>query len=190
MTARCTTRRAAVDAQRRRPRVPAPSRPARRGRGSAAHRRERRSSTTRCTTTLCAWVDQHYRERLDPDDLADPKLARETMAGARRADASSSSSGACTTFSGSPARRRVILQSPSSRRTVAHRHVRPTCCLERDPRRLNWSPLVPSRFRPSALPVQSSPERRDLTGGLEGRKRRGLGDVSARPSSSRAATPP
>ncbi|MGO8998746.1 MAG: N-succinylarginine dihydrolase [Polyangiaceae bacterium] len=30
---------------------------------------------------LCAWVDKHYREKLEPGDLADPKLARETMAG-------------------------------------------------------------------------------------------------------------
>ena len=30
---------------------------------------------------LCAWVDRHYREKLEPGDLADPKLARETMAG-------------------------------------------------------------------------------------------------------------
>jgi succinylarginine dihydrolase len=29
--------------------------------------------------TLCAWVDRHYRERLVPDDLADPALARECM---------------------------------------------------------------------------------------------------------------
>jgi succinylarginine dihydrolase len=29
---------------------------------------------------LCAWVDRHYRERLAPGDIADPKLARETMA--------------------------------------------------------------------------------------------------------------
>ncbi|HEY2515781.1 MAG TPA: N-succinylarginine dihydrolase [Polyangiaceae bacterium] len=28
---------------------------------------------------LCAWVDRHYREKLAPGDLADPKLARETM---------------------------------------------------------------------------------------------------------------
>ena len=28
---------------------------------------------------LCAWVDRHYRETLAPADLADPKLARETM---------------------------------------------------------------------------------------------------------------
>jgi succinylarginine dihydrolase len=29
---------------------------------------------------LGAWIDRHYRERLAPADLADPKLARETMA--------------------------------------------------------------------------------------------------------------
>jgi succinylarginine dihydrolase len=29
---------------------------------------------------LCVWVDTHYREKLAPGDLADPKLARETMA--------------------------------------------------------------------------------------------------------------
>ncbi len=28
---------------------------------------------------LCAWVDRHYRDRLDPSDLADPALAREGM---------------------------------------------------------------------------------------------------------------
>ena len=28
---------------------------------------------------LCTWVDRHYRDRLAPGDLADPKLARETM---------------------------------------------------------------------------------------------------------------
>ena len=28
---------------------------------------------------LCAWVDRHYRDKLAPGDLADPKLARETM---------------------------------------------------------------------------------------------------------------
>ncbi len=28
---------------------------------------------------LCAWVDKHYRDQLAPADLADPKLARETM---------------------------------------------------------------------------------------------------------------
>jgi succinylarginine dihydrolase len=31
-------------------------------------------------TELCAWVDRHYRDRLVPDDLADPALAREGMA--------------------------------------------------------------------------------------------------------------
>jgi succinylarginine dihydrolase len=30
---------------------------------------------------LCTWVDRHYRETLAPADLADPMLARETMAG-------------------------------------------------------------------------------------------------------------
>ena len=29
---------------------------------------------------LCAWVDRHYRDKLAPADLADPSLARETMA--------------------------------------------------------------------------------------------------------------
>jgi succinylarginine dihydrolase len=28
---------------------------------------------------LGAWVDRHYRDQLTPADLADPKLARETM---------------------------------------------------------------------------------------------------------------
>lgn len=30
---------------------------------------------------LLAWVDEHYRDRLVPSDLADPKLAREVMTG-------------------------------------------------------------------------------------------------------------
>jgi succinylarginine dihydrolase len=30
---------------------------------------------------LVAWVDKHYRDRLVPTDLADPKLAREIMTG-------------------------------------------------------------------------------------------------------------
>jgi succinylarginine dihydrolase len=29
--------------------------------------------------TLCAWVDRHYRDRLTPQDLVDPALAREGM---------------------------------------------------------------------------------------------------------------
>lgn len=28
---------------------------------------------------LLAWVDRHYRDRLEPDDLADPQLARESL---------------------------------------------------------------------------------------------------------------
>jgi succinylarginine dihydrolase len=28
---------------------------------------------------LVAWVDRHYRDRLRPEDLADPELAREGM---------------------------------------------------------------------------------------------------------------
>jgi succinylarginine dihydrolase len=29
---------------------------------------------------LVAWVERHYRERLAPEDLADPRLAEETLA--------------------------------------------------------------------------------------------------------------
>jgi succinylarginine dihydrolase len=28
---------------------------------------------------LCSWVDRHYRDRLSPEDLADPSLAREAF---------------------------------------------------------------------------------------------------------------
>jgi succinylarginine dihydrolase len=28
---------------------------------------------------LTAWVERHYRDRLAPDDLADPQLADETL---------------------------------------------------------------------------------------------------------------
>jgi succinylarginine dihydrolase len=30
-------------------------------------------------SALVAWIDRHYRDRLVPDDLADPELARDTM---------------------------------------------------------------------------------------------------------------
>ncbi len=35
--------------------------------------------TTELEALLSGWVDAHYRDRLAPSDLADPKLARETM---------------------------------------------------------------------------------------------------------------
>ncbi len=74
----CTTSTSPVDAQRRRPRVPAPARPADRRRDARALGAAS-SLDDALDDALCAWVDRHYRDRLVAADLADPALAREGM---------------------------------------------------------------------------------------------------------------